>query len=79
MMHYEPKNGIYVYGRTKDNHTVMVILNSAITDQTVKMDRFTDIIGKYTTGKDVITAKTFQLNNSITIPAKGEYVLELSN
>jgi glycosidase len=79
MMHYEPKNGIYVYGRTKDNHTVMVILNSAITDQTVKMDRFTDIIGKYTTGKDVITAKTFPLNNTITIPAKGEYVLELSN
>jgi glycosidase len=79
MVHYEPKNGIYVYGRTKDNHTVMVILNSAITDQAVKMDRFTDIIGKYTTGKDVITAKTFQFNNSITIPAKGEYVLELSN
>jgi glycosidase len=79
MMHYEPKNGIYVYGRTKDNHTVMVILNSAITDQAVKMDRFTDIIGKYTTGKDVITAKTFPLNNTITIPANGEYVLELSN
>ncbi|MDB5127845.1 glycoside hydrolase family 13 protein [Mucilaginibacter sp.] len=79
MMHYEPKNGIYVYGRTKGNHTVMVILNSAITDETVKMDRFTDIIGKYTTGKDVITAKTFPLSNTITIPAKGEYVLELSN
>jgi glycosidase len=78
MIHYAPKGGIYVYGRVKDNRTVMVILNSAITEQTVKMDRFSDIIGKYTTGKDVITSKTFPVNTSITIPAKGEYILELS-
>jgi glycosidase len=79
LMHYAPKNGIYVYGRIKDNHTVMVILNSALTGQTVKMDRFTDVIGKYTTGKDVITSKSFELKDSITIPAKGEYILDLGN
>ena len=79
MIHYAPKDGIYVYGRMKDNHTVMVILNSAIKDQTLKMDRFTDITGKYSSGKDVITGQTFPVNNTITIPAKGEYVLELSN
>ncbi|MDD2306102.1 MAG: glycoside hydrolase family 13 protein [Prolixibacteraceae bacterium] len=79
MIHYAPKGGIYVYGRIRDNHTVLVILNSATSEQTVKMDRFTDIIGKYTTGKDVITSKIYQVNNSITIPAKGEFILELSN
>lgn len=79
MMHYAPRNGIYVYGRLKDNHRVMVILNSALTEQTVKMDRFSDIIGKYVNGKDVITGKTYPVTDAITIPAKGEYVLELSN
>lgn len=79
LMHYAPKDGIYVYGRIKDNHAVMVMLNSATTDQTVKTERFTDIIGKHTTGKDVITAKTFSLVTPITIPAKGEYILELNN
>ena len=78
LMHYAPKNGIYVYARMKDDHTVMVILNSAIKDQTVKLDRFSDIIGKNTTGKDVITTKLFELKETITIPAKGEYILELS-
>lgn len=79
LIHYAPKGGIYVYGRVKDNHTVMMILNSAITDQTVKMDRFTDIIGKYSIGKDVITSKTIPIKSDLTIPANGEYVLELSN
>ncbi len=78
LMHYAPYNGIYVYARIKGDHTVMVILNSALKDQTVKMDRFSDIIAKYTTGKDVITAKSFALTNAIPIPAKGEYILELS-
>ncbi len=78
LMHYAPKNGIYVYARMKDDHIVMVILNSAITDQAVKMDRFSDIIGKNTTGKDVITSKSFELKDAITIPAKGEYILDLS-
>jgi len=50
-----------------------------LTDKTVKMDRFSDIIGKFTTGKDVITGESFKLNDAVKIPAKGEYVLELSN
>lgn len=79
MMHYAPKDNVYVYGRIKDNHHVMVLLNSALTDKTVKMDRFSDVIGKFTTGKDVITGESFKLNDAIKIPAKGEYVLELGN
>jgi glycosidase len=79
MIHYAPHNGIYVYGRIKDNHTVMVILNSALTDQSLKLDRFSDIIGKYTTGKDVITSATFPLNDTIIIPEKGQLILELGN
>lgn len=79
MIHYAPKAGIYVYGRIKDNKTVMVILNSAMKEQTVKLDRFKDIISNYTSGKDVITTNSFQLVDSLTIPAKGEYILELSN
>ena len=27
LIHYAPRNGIYVYARIKDNHTVLVILN----------------------------------------------------
>lgn len=78
MIHYAPKNGIYVYGRIKDDKTVMVILNSSLKDQSVSMERFIDITGKFTSGKDVITSKSFPLNEAISIPAKGEYILELN-
>ena len=78
LMHYAPKNDVYVYARIKDGHTVMVMLNSAITDKTIKMDRFTDITAGYTQGKDVITSAMVDISNSVTVPAKGEYILELS-
>lgn len=78
MMHYAPRDGVYVYARIKDNHTVLVLLNSSVKDQTIQMNRFTDVTGNYTNGKDVITSKTIDIKNTITIPAKGEYILELS-
>jgi hypothetical protein len=48
MIHYKPKGGVYVYGRIKDDHVVMVMLNSSLNDETVKLDRFGDIIGSHT-------------------------------
>ena len=78
LIHYAPKNGVYVYGRIKDNHTVMVILNGSTTEQALEINRFTDIIKDYTNGHDVITSQNVDLKNKITVPAKGEFILELS-
>jgi len=78
LIHYAPKNGVYVYGRIKDNHIVLVILNGAVTDQTISMNRFTDITAHYASGRDVITSKTVDIKDTVTIPAKGLYILELS-
>ena len=80
LIHYSPnKSSVYVYGRIKDNHRVMVLLNGSLTDQTLKTDRFSDLIGNYKSGKDVITSQVLDITKSITIPAKGEYILELGN
>jgi hypothetical protein len=78
LIHYAPKNGIYVYGRIKDNNTVLVILNATASDQTLQMARFSDITGDFRSGHDIITSRSFDIKNTITIPAKGEYILELS-
>lgn len=77
MIHYAPRNGVYVYARVKDGHTVMVMLNSSLADQTVKTDRFSDITGSFTTGRDVITSAAYNISEELTIPAKGELILEL--
>jgi glycosidase len=78
MIHYAPRNGVYVYGRIRDNQTVLVILNENMNDQSLEMGRFSDVIQNYSSGKDVITGVTLDLKNTITIPAKGEYILELN-
>jgi glycosidase len=59
LIHYAPRNGVYVYGRVKGDHTVLVVLNGAVTEQTLQMDRFSDITKNFTGGRDVITSKTF--------------------
>ncbi|MFL5742113.1 MAG: glycoside hydrolase family 13 protein [Flavisolibacter sp.] len=77
MVHYAPRNSVYVYGRIKDNSRVLVMLNGSLTDQVVSMDRFTDITSGYRSGRDVLTSNVFDLGNTITVPAKGELILEL--
>ncbi|WP_316739298.1 glycoside hydrolase family 13 protein [Pedobacter aquatilis] len=78
MIHYAPKDGIYVYGRIKDGKRVLVILNSSLKDHELKMDRFSDVINGFTSGKDVITSKQLSFSQAISVPAKGQYILELS-
>jgi len=77
LIHYAPKDNVYVYGRIKDNHRVVVMLNSSLSGQTIQMSRFSDITGNYTKGRDVITGDTVNINRSVVVPGKGELVLEL--
>ncbi|WP_231489850.1 glycoside hydrolase family 13 protein [Pedobacter sp. Leaf170] len=78
LIHYAPKNGVYVYGRKADNQSVMVVLNSSLKDQSISMERFTDITSGYSSGKDIISGKNMQISKEISIPAKGQYIFELN-
>lgn len=78
LIHYAPRNGVYVYGRMKDNNRVMVLINGSKSAVTVKMDRFTDLTAGSKTGKEVVSGEQFNVQDSITIPAKSQYILELN-
>ncbi|QJD95067.1 glycoside hydrolase family 13 protein [Mucilaginibacter robiniae] len=79
LIHYILDNtGVYVYARIKDNKTVLVMLNGTNQDKTVAMNRFIDVVKSNRQGRDVITGKTMSVIQSITVPAKGEYILELT-
>lgn len=77
LIHYAPKNNVYVYGRMKGDHKVVVMLNSSLNDETVQMGRFSDITGGYIKGRDIITGETVNISRSVVVPAKGELVLDL--
>ena len=75
--HYIPENNVYVYFRYNDSKSVMVILNNSSKTQSVKTERFYESTKNYTFGKDVLSGKTIDLKNEITIDAKSSLILEL--
>jgi glycosidase len=79
LIHYTPDNsGVYVYAREYNGKTVLVMLNGTSADRSVKMERFHEVIQTNTTGKDVITGATINLQGPVNIAPRGVYILELA-
>lgn len=77
MTHYIPEDNVYVYFRYNDNETVMVIINNAAEAKTFKTARFQENIKDFTSGKDVLTGKSINVKEDITIEEKSVLILEL--
>jgi glycosidase len=77
MKHYIPENNVYVYFRYTDSKSVMVVMNNSTKSQSVKTNRFQENIQNYKTGKDIMTGKTVDLKNDLTIENKSVLILEL--
>ncbi|WP_255493224.1 glycoside hydrolase family 13 protein [Flavobacterium sp. SOK18b] len=77
MTHYIPENNVYVYFRYNNDETVMVLMNNSTETKTIKTDRFKENIKNFKSGKDVISERTFDVNNEIKIEAKSVLILEL--
>jgi glycosidase len=77
MTHYVPDNNVYVYFRHNEKETVMVIINNNSDKQNLKTNRFKESIQNLKSGKEVLSGKTFDLNNGIEIEGKSALILEL--
>jgi len=77
MTHYLPDNNVYVYFRHNDKETVMVIINNAPDTQKINSTRFQENIKSFISGVDILSGKTINLKNEITIEGKTALILEL--
>ena len=77
LVHYIPEDGLYVYFRYTDNECVMVILNNTDEEKVLNMDRFSENIGNYSSGRSVLNRKSWETLNTITISAKSPLIIEL--
>ena len=75
--HYIPENNVYVYFRYTDTKTVMVVVNNSDNNQAIKTNRFQENIEKFSTGKDILSSKTIDLKQDLTIESKSVLILEL--
>ena len=77
LIHYVPENDMYVYFRYNDKEKVMVVLNNNESAQTLKTDRFSEMMENYTSGEEVISGKTYTDLKSLDVPAKSAMIIEL--
>jgi len=79
LTHYAPDWEIqcYVYARTYNDNTVLVILNGSNKKQTLSPEKYFEVIGNALSRKEIISDKIIDLKKEITIPAKGVYIIEL--
>ncbi len=78
LLHYLPENNVYVYFRSLEDQTVMVVLNNNPEEQTLDLSRFTEGIKNATTGKELFSQNTLNLNEPLTVKGKSPLVISLN-
>lgn len=76
MKQFIPENGIYVYFRYNENKTVMVIVNNNQENKELALERFSEMLAGKNQAKEILSQKSYLLENQITIPAKTVLILE---
>jgi glycosidase len=81
LMHYGPENNTYVYFRYLDTLSgtkkVMVAFNANDKETVLDAGRFHEMLSGVTSGRDVLSGKTYSLKDEIRLPAKATLILEI--
>ncbi|MBS1487605.1 MAG: glycoside hydrolase family 13 protein [Bacteroidetes bacterium] len=77
LTHFIPEDNVYVYFRTKESETVMVLMNGNDHDMKVNTARFSECMKGKTSAQNVLTGETTQNMKEIMLPAMAAIILEL--
>lgn len=76
-VHFLPHDNIYVYFRILDEACVMVVLNNSDKDQELKLDRFAEILKTKIRGQEILSGKSIELEDKLSLSGKSAMILEL--
>lgn len=72
-----PHQGVYVLARQYQGRSVLTILNGTSKEARLDVKRYAEIIGKKTTGHDVITGENVDISKDIKLAPRQTLVIEL--
>jgi hypothetical protein len=73
-----PEGGSYVYFRSDDASTVMVVLNQSDTVETVDLQRFEEVLEGRRSLTDALTGQPIEVSgDSLSVPAWQPWILEV--
>lgn len=78
LMHFEPKNGVYVYFRYNESEKVMVVLNKNEEATDLDLSLYQEMLDGVQSGKDVLNGSSFDFTKGLEVPAKSATILELN-
>ncbi len=77
MTQYAPEENVYVYFRTLNERSVMVVINPNSTDRKLALDRFEENLNGFTKAREVINDWEFKLSEDWMLEPRTAYILEL--
>ena len=77
MKHFVPQNGVYVYERYLGDKNVMVFINGANKEVTIRMDRYAESIKGQSYGVDVVTKRNVRMESELKMAPKEVLVLDM--
>ena len=77
MKHFIPQQGVYAYTRSYEGKTVLVLLNGRDEAVNLNLKPYAEVLTGVTEGHDVITQTTVALGETLTLPARGNMIIEL--
>lgn len=77
LMHFVPKNGVYVYFRYDESEKIMIVLNKSRESIEFDLKPLAEMLTGIESGLNILTSKTILLNNSINIEAMQPMIIEL--
>lgn len=77
LCHFIPEDNVYVYFRYNKSKKVMVVLNNKAEQKTIDTSRFKEMLKGYSSGYEVVSEKKLTDLNTLMLPAKTGWVIEL--
>lgn len=77
LVHFLPRDNVYVYFRLEGDEAVMVVLSCADGAQTLDGGRFAEILDGYSGARDILTDTEYESLKEFTVEGRRAYVLEL--
>ncbi len=78
LMHFAPENNVYVFFRYNKDKKIMVALNKNQEAVQLPLSRFEEMLKGVNAGTDVLSGKSFKLDEELELPARSPLVLELN-
>ncbi len=77
LVHFAPREGVYVYFRYDDKQQVMVVLNKSADRQSVDLAPFAELLAGASAGREILTETELVLDDRLVVGPKQAMIVEV--